>query len=311
MRLALPLPSSISTNVRFLFHGLGRRVALGASSLLAPRLARLWAEQLFLSPPRSRIPADELPEFRDARARWIMHRGRRIATWSWGSPDRTAVLLVHGWGGNAVQMRSLASALVAEGLRVVAFDQPAHGLSEGSLTGLPDLADVLTEVAWEHGRVRAVVAHSLGGPATALAVARGLPAERVVLLSAPSDLVGYSRRFARWHWIPESVRGAMQAAIEERFGVRWAELGIARLAPRLTARALLIHDREDRIVPWRQGRDFARHWPGARLLLTAGLGHGRILQDEGVVRAVADFVAGRSEVASPALPVLPHPAPLY
>ncbi len=30
-----------------------------------------------------------------------------------------------------------------------------------------------------------------------------------------------------------------------------------------------------------------------------------------VVRAVADFVAGRSEVASPALPRLPHPAPLY
>jgi hypothetical protein len=46
-------------------------------------------------------------------------------------------------------------------------------------------------------------------------------------------------------------------------------------------------------------------------LLTAGLGHGRILQDEGVVRAVADFVAGRSDVANPALPRIPDPAPLY
>ncbi len=311
MRLALPLPPSISTNVRFLLRALGRRIALGASSQLAPGLAGLWAERLFLSPPRAQLPANEPPEFREARPRWLLHRGRRIATWSWGAPDRAAVLLVHGWGGNAAQMRALVRPLLAEGWRVVAFDHPAHGLSEGSLTGLPDLAEVLTEVAWEHGGVRAVVAHSLGGPATALALARGFRVERAVLVSSPSDLVGYSRHFARWHWIPESVRSAMQAAIEERFGVRWAELDIARLAPRLTARALLMHDREDRVVPWRQGRDFARHWPGARLLLTAGLGHGRILQDEGVVRAVADFVAGRSEVASPALPTLPHPAPLY
>jgi pimeloyl-ACP methyl ester carboxylesterase len=176
---------------------------------------------------------------------------------------------------------------------------------------LPDLAEVLTEVAWEHGGVRAVVAHSLGGPATALALARGFRAERAVLVSSPSDLVGYSRRFARWHWIPESVRSAMQAAIEERFGVRWAELEIARIAPRLAARALLIHDRGDRVVPWRQGRAFAQHWPGARFLLTEGLGHGRVLQDDGVIRSVADFVVGRSEVASPALPRIPHPAPLY
>jgi pimeloyl-ACP methyl ester carboxylesterase len=311
MSLTLPLPAKISTNVRFLFEGLGRRVGLGASSLLAPGLAGLWAERLFLSPPRRQPPGRELLEFLDARPRWVEHRGRRIATWSWGSRSHPAVLLVHGWGGSAAHMRALVRPLLAGGLRVVAFDQPAHGWSEGSLTGLPDLADVLIEVAWDHGGVRAVVAHSFGGPAAALALARGLPAERAVLVAAPSDLVGYSRRFARWHWIPESVRSAMQAAIEERFGVRWAELEIDRLAPRLAARALLVHDREDQVVPWTQGRAFAEHWPGARFLLTAGLGHGRILQDEGVVRAVADFVAGRSEVARPALPRIPDPAPLY
>lgn len=311
MRLALPLSSRTSTNVRFLAQALGRRVALGASSLVAPGLAGLWAERLFLSPPRAPLPADELPEFRGARTRWIVHRGRRIATWSWGAHDRPAVLLVHGWGGNAVQMRAFVPALLAEGLRVVAFDHPAHGLSEGTLTGLPDLADAITEVAWEHGRMRAIVAHSVGGPATALALARGLPAERVVLVSAPSDFVGHSRRFARWHWMPESVRSAMQAAIEERFGVRWTELEVGRIAPRLAVPALLIHDRNDRVVGWKQGRVFAQQWPGARFLLTQGLGHGRILQDDGVVRTVADFIVGRSEVASPALPRVPYPAPVY
>jgi len=64
-------------------------------------------------------------------------------------------------------------------------------------------------------------------------------------------------------------------------------------------------------VPWRQGAAVAREWRGARLLTTRGLGHGRILQDEGIARAAADFIAQRSAVASPAVPALPNPAPLY
>ena len=166
-------------------------------------------------------------------------------------------------------------------------------------------------MARHHGNVRAVIAHSLGGPATAIALARGLAAERAVLISPPSDLVGYSRRFARWLAIPERVRRAMQAAIEERFGIRWSDLEIARIAPRLRAGALVIHDRQDTQVPWQQGAALAQHWPGARLLTTHGLGHGRILEDDQVARAAVDFITGRSAVAQPALPVLPNPAPLY
>ena len=135
--------------------------------------------------------------------------------------------------------------------------------------------------------------------------------ERVVLISPPSDLVDYSRRFARWFAIPERVRRAMQAAIEERFGVRWAELELARVAPRLRAEALVIHDRGDARVPWRHGAAVAQRWPGARLLSTSGLGHRRILEDDAVARAAADFIAGRTAVAPLAHPALPDPAPLY
>jgi pimeloyl-ACP methyl ester carboxylesterase len=131
-----------------------------------------------------------------------------------------------------------------------------------------------------------------------------------VLVSPPADLVGYSRRFARWYWMPEAVRRAMQTAIEERYGVLWEKLEVAQLAPRLSAPALVIHDREDRHVPWTQGARIARLWPGARLMSTDGLGHGRILADESVTRAAADFIAGRSAIADVAAPAIPHPAPI-
>jgi len=311
MSSALSSSHTNSTIVRFPFQSLARRTALRVSAALAPRFAGLWAEQLFLTPPRPQHPENALLDLIDARSASVAHKGRHIATWTWGSRDAPAVLLVHGWGGAATQLRRFVFPLTTAGYRVIAYDQPAHGLSGGSLTGLPDIADVLAEVAWHHGGVEAVVAHSLGGAAAAFALARGLPLRRAVLVSPPADLLGYSRRFARWHWIPESVRSAMQAAIEERFGVRWSEFELPRMAPRLSAQALVIHDRSDRVVPWTQGQKFARHWPGARLLLTEGLGHGRILEDEEIVRAAADFIAGRSKVADLAAPALARPAEIY
>jgi pimeloyl-ACP methyl ester carboxylesterase len=307
----LSLPRINSTNVRLTLETFARRAGLRASAWIAPGFAGMWAERLFLTPPKPRYPSAEVFDLLDARQSYVLHRGRQIATWRWGPLDAPAVLLAHGWGGRATQMRRFVQPLAAAGFRVIAYDQPAHGLSEGQLSGLPDFAEALAEVAWHHGDVRAIVAHSLGGPAAAIAVARGLPVERVVLVSPPSDLVGHSRRFARWFALPERVRRAMQAAIEERFGVRWADLELERIAPRLRAAALVIHDRADAMVPWRHGAAVARQWPGARLFSTQGLGHGRILEDAGVAQAAADFIAGRSGVAQLARPALPAPAPLY
>lgn len=275
--------SRISTNVRF-----------SASALLFPDLATAVAERMFLTPPRTRDAAASALDLVDARSSFLEHKGRQIAMWRWGSREAPAVVLAHGWGGYAAQMRAFVFPLVQAGYRVIAYDQPAHGVSEGRLTGLPDFADVLAEVAGIHGSVAAVVAHSLGGAAAALALANGKASfKKVVLVSPPSDLVGYSRRFARWYWMPEAVRKGMQAAIEERYGVRWENLEVPRVAPRLSAKALVIHDRDDRLMPWTHGATVARHWPGAKLMSTEGLGHRRILSDERVTRAAAEFIDAR------------------
>ena len=292
---ALSLPR-ISTNVRF-----------AASHLLFPELANAWAERLFLTPPRGKQAAASALDLIDAKNTWLEHKGRQIAMWSWGarSVEAPAVLLAHGWGGNAAQMRGFVFPLLQAGYRVVTYDQPAHGVSGGKLTGLPDFADVLGAVTRYHGGIEAVIAHSLGGAAAALALSWGKTTFRkIVLVSPPSDLIGYSRRFARWYWMPEPVRKAMQNAIEERYGVRWEDLEVGSVAPRLRASALVIHDRDDHMMPWTHGAKVARQWPAAKLLLTDGLGHGRILRDERVTRTAADFIAGRATAVE-------SPAPLY
>src|SRR2546423_10363911 len=108
----------------------------------------------------------------------------------------------------------------------------------------------------------------------------------------------------------EGDRGAMKTEIGGRYGVVGEKLEVAQLAPRLSAPALVIHDRADRQVPWTQGARVAQLWPGARLMSTDGLGHRRLLADERVTRAAADFIAGRSAIADVAAPAVPHPAPI-
>ena len=67
MPQTLPLPRINSTNVRSLSQSLARRAGLSVSAWLAPGLAGLWAERLFLTPPKPRYPSSEFFDLIDAR----------------------------------------------------------------------------------------------------------------------------------------------------------------------------------------------------------------------------------------------------
>jgi pimeloyl-ACP methyl ester carboxylesterase len=53
---------------------------------------------------------------------------------------------------------------------------------------------------------------------------------------------------------------------------------------------LVVHDRDDVTVPWLDGATIADAWPGARLMMTGGLGHRGIVRDPGVVGEVVRFL---------------------
>lgn len=54
--------------------------------------------------------------------------------------------------------------------------------------------------------------------------------------------------------------------------------------------ALIIHDRDDIVVPHAHGARLAGAWPGAKLVSTHHLGHHRILRDPTVVDLAVGFI---------------------
>ena len=279
-----------STNVRTMIQ-LAAPVVFGGLERTAPALAGWWAERLFFTPPRPPLSHRAAATLEAARAFAVPFAGGALPAWRWGQGP--AVLLTHGWGSRAGHLTGLVPALVEAGFSAVAFDAPSHGRAAGQRTNLIEIARALEAVAAASGPVQAVVAHSAGAAATALALSRGLAADRVVFLAPAGNPEVFTRTFAaRLGLGPSSLR-AMTARAERRIGVRFDALDLRRLAGVQRAALLVVHDVDDTEVPWHDGAAVADAWPEADLVLTRGLGHQRVLKDAGVIARVVSFLGGR------------------
>ena len=273
---------------------------------VAPGAAAALAMVLFRRPPRHRDSEEERGTLAKAERLSLSQDGKPLAAWRWGRGP--AVLLVHGWGSRGSRLASFVAPLTGAGFSVVSFDAPGHGASAGRLSSLPQFIGAIQAVARELGdngksgsgcrsagpvpaTFSGIVAHSMGGAATTLAMGRGLSVGRVVFLAPAADPAGYSERFAELIGLTPGVLARMKRSIERRFGQSWDEFDVLRAAAKMTAPLLVFHDREDRDVAWEDGAAIARTWPGAEFVSTSGLGHRRIVHDPDVVSRAVAFLA--------------------
>src|SRR3546814_16014929 len=67
--------------------------------------------------------------------------GLHIHTYVWGDPQgQPYVLFAHGWSSHCTRFLPWVEHLRGNGYAVVAFDQPAHGRSDGRRSTLPEFA---------------------------------------------------------------------------------------------------------------------------------------------------------------------------
>jgi len=264
------------------------RTAFRTVGSLAPGVAARWAETIFCRPPRNDPrPAEEAFLATGSRTT-VRSDGHDLAVWTWG--DGPLVVLTHGWGGRAGRFSAMAAALLAAGFRVVLFDAPAHGASQGHQASLPQFSRALTDVCSGFGPVHGLVGHSLGGAAVSLAVHQGLRPKRAVLLAPPADVYLFSHAFAEHLRIPSRARTRMRSNLESRLQFTWDELHIPTLARTMATPVLIVHDQGDADVPHQHGVEIASAWPGAELISTRGLGHRAILRDREVVHRAVEFL---------------------
>ena len=266
------------------------RTGMRVASTLAPGAAARVARKLFFTPLRARLRDEEREVLARGERFSLAVDGQRVVGRVWG--EGPTVLLVHGWGGHSGQMTALVDPAVTAGFRAVALDLPAHGESEGNVSSLIHFASALARAASLFGPVHGVVAHSFGAAGTTYALSSGLAVKRAVFFAPPAGFESFWARFQAGVGVTPEIMERMLHDAETWLNVRFDGVVPRELAPRMTTPLLVLHDPEDREVPFEEGAELARRWPGAELRPTGGLGHLRILRDGGAVAAAVGWVVG-------------------
>lgn len=281
--------SQKSTTVRF-----NQRLIRGGIrglELVSPRVGARWAERWWFTLPRSRSeePAPGGTPFE------VTSQGSTVRGTRWGTGP--VVYLVHGWGGNASQLRMFVAPLVAAGFSVVAHDALSHGLSDPGPTG-PESSDAvqmgkaLDDVAAHYGPAHAVVAHSMGGLATGMALQHGwLGTDRLALVAPMVRISDHLPVLQAGLGFGPRIRRRLEERALRRVGLPIAAVDLHRVADEIERPELLvIHDRSDREAPYASTVSLVSHWHGSHLTTTDDLGHRRLLREPAVVRQVVAFV---------------------
>ena len=292
-------PPAEATRWRVRWAGTALRGVAGGLARVSPAAAAALLELLFRRVRRHPVPERERAWLAGAARSSVELGGARLPVWSWG--EGPAVLLVHGWEGRGSQMGAFAEPLAAAGFRAVAYDAPGHGDAPGRLSSLPAMIEAVAAVAAAVGPLAGVVAHSAGAAATSVALRRslgaagGLAPEAVVYVAPGADPGRFLGVAAGWLGLPPEIAGRTRRRIEGRFDIRFEDLRTPSFAAALDRPLLVVHDRDDREVPWEEGSAIAAAWPGARLVTTRGLGHRRVLREPEVVERAVGFVADRGK----------------
>ncbi len=215
-----------------------------------------------------------------------------LAGLRWGSSG-PRILALHGWEGRAAQFRGLGERLARRGYQLIALDAPAHGRSPGTHADPVVFADALQEAAAELGPLHAVVGHSMGGASAMYALSRGMPSLRSVSIAAPAGLAGVLSRMSRHLGLTETARRRFFALMQSRTGLAPEALDIDLLAADIGQPMLVVHDRDDAVIPFGDGERIARA-TRAQLFATRGLGHRHLLRDEAVLDRIVGFLDTRA-----------------
>jgi pimeloyl-ACP methyl ester carboxylesterase len=220
--------------------------------------------------------------------------GGELAVTTWGEAG-PAVLLMHGWGGSRAQMTGFVDPLLEAGYRVVSYDQPAHGESDGRMTNLLEIAPTMDLVREREGNFDAIIAHSFGTLITSYALVNRTfpPPARLAYFGSFNRLMDSLPRFQVQAGLPDAIVEGLLSMFYENFDKDVLDSIVNEaMTQKIDIPALMFHDNADNVTPIEDSRAVARAWKSARLIETEGLGHRGALQSKEVHAQVVGFLKG-------------------
>ncbi|MFX0208330.1 MAG: alpha/beta hydrolase [Candidatus Hodarchaeota archaeon] len=168
--------------------------------------------------------------------------------------QKPAIILIHGWGRNRGRMVSRARIYGNHGYTTILISVRDHGNSDKEITGMSIVRfsqDLDSCVNW-WGKPVIITGHSIGAGATLIVAARNPLVEAVIAEASPYAFP-HSLKYVygpvlKW-FTPFLMPGITILTLIKFRKFSKLEFSPLEAAPRITVPTLLIHGRDDEILP--------------------------------------------------------------
>lgn len=262
-------------------------------TLINKRSGGKEAFRLFCTPP-VRYKGKEAEVFKNGKKLALQVNGNTVRGYECNPSGTKTALILHGFSSSCHKFDRYAAALTEKNYRVLAFDAPAHGFSDGKMVNALDYRNMIQAIAENYGPIDVYIGHSFGGIAASLALEQ-VPhtAQTKLVLIAPatetSSAVDGALAFLRI--THPKVRQALDEHIYMVGNQPTEWYSIRRAIKNIKAAVLWVHDEEDDVTPLADAlRVKEDNHPNVRFIITKGLGHQRIYKDAAIKEAILGFL---------------------
>ncbi len=283
-----------STNVRYIKAGQkAMHVLLTGLWHLAPRATKKIILKRFFKPKTYDLTPLEKEYLENGTSFHIYVHGKKIQCWKWGIGP--GLLFVHGWNGRGINFTYFFKSFIDAGFSVITYDAPAHGESEGQVTNYFELTDTVRSfLDPSHGlNIQGIIAYSIGASAAINCISKDKPSIDAVLIAPALKLKEILFNAFNYHGVPEIVYRNLVGEMERFYGYDVHQDNPYVLAKIIPSKMLIVHDMDDRTIPYRDSKILSEKTDNVFLHTTQGLGHKRILRDKEVVDVVKAYIFKR------------------
>ncbi|MBC3759296.1 alpha/beta hydrolase [Hyunsoonleella sp. SJ7] len=242
-------------------------------SYFSSKYAAKLAVKVFSTPRKGRLDKEAFDYLQSASIQDLNHDDFSFRTYHWKGSKAT-VLLVHGWESNAFRWKDLIQLLKKEDYSIIAVDAPAHGAS-GSKIFNAILYSECIHTVMEAFDIDYVVGHSVGGNSVALALQsyKKQSIKKFVIMGSPSNFAGLVQHYVDLMGYNSKVISAMHDYFLEHFRHTVDHYKASNFLGKIEAEGLIIHDKMDDVIPFKNALENYRAYPNAKLIKTESLGH--------------------------------------
>ncbi|MBO3098488.1 alpha/beta hydrolase [Gelidibacter pelagius] len=246
------------------------------------------AMYLFTTPRAGRINEEQSDFLHTAYQEELKYEHYPIMTYRWLGKKQT-ILLTHGWESNSARWKKLILELKKKGFNVIALDAPAHGKSGGRAFDAMLYAEFINVVA-KRFSPDILIGHSIGGMASAFFQHKYQfdKLKKIILLGAPSEFQDVMKRYTDMLGYNHRIVSQLEETIIKRFGSPSDTLSTAKFLATIKSEGLIIHDQDDRIIPYNDALLIKNSFKNSQLITTKGLGHS--LLDASVAEHIYAFI---------------------